>query len=131
MEFLATFVSQDPSQVFVSDVAQNHAAVLAQTVDPEWGPAISQQIREFLEQQLGDLVEIPLADCRQDLCEVQIIGSSATDDQVVRSEISVVSLALTLMKQQPWWSFQIDQESMALTYSPDHRPVWVIFYSRK
>jgi hypothetical protein len=128
-ELLSPFVTDDPTQVFLPESVRNHAAVQSEAVDPDWGPEASQAIRDYLVAQFGDRFEIPVADCRQDLCELEAasrIGGNASDDMRDFGE------AIQRMKKQSWWvTLQFDQETEIIGSSPDGRALFIFFFSRK
>ena len=128
-EILAPFIEDNPAEVFLPDSVRNHAAVQSETVDPDWGPTASHAMRDYLESQLGDRFDIPVVDCRQDLCELEAtgrLGGNSSDD------VRDFERALNEMKQQPWWStFQFDQNTGLAAVSADGRAIIVHFYSRK
>jgi hypothetical protein len=128
-ELLSAFVTDDPTQVFLPESVRIHAAVQSEPVDPDWGPAASQAMRDYLLAQFGDRFEIPVADCRQDLCELEVASRlSGNSDADMRD----FQEALFLMKKQPWWSaLQFDQETGLVGTSPDGRALFVYFFSRK
>ena len=127
-EILAHYIDDDPTQVFLPNSVQYHAAVQSEPIDPEWGPAASQAIRDYLSK-FGDRFEFPLIDCRQDLCELEAVGRLGSNS---RDDLHDFQDALNSMRQQPWWStFQFDQDTGLVSSSPDGRAIIIWFYSRK
>jgi hypothetical protein len=128
-ELLSAFVTDDPTEVFLPESVRIHAAVQSEPVDPEWGPAASQAMRDYLVAQFGDRFEIPVADCRQDLCELEAasrLGGNASQDMHDFED------AIRLMKQQPWWvTLQFDQQTAIVGGAPDGRALFIYFFSRK
>lgn len=123
-DLLAPFLEDDPKQVFLPDTVRNHAAVQAESIDPDWGPAASQAMRDFVQSQLGDQAELVSADCRTDLCELQVVSAVDADSKTPNKFLS-------LMHQQDWWAtLQFDQDSGMITYAPDGRVVMIWYYSR-
>jgi hypothetical protein len=126
-ELLAPFLEDDPKQVFLPDTVRNHAAVQAERVDPEWGPAASQAMRDYLDAQLGNRADLISADCRTDLCELQIVsGLSGNKDADMHDFQHIVAM----FHQQFSKALQLDQDSGMVTFAPDGRIVVIWFYSR-
>jgi hypothetical protein len=128
-EVLSVFVTDDPTQVFLPESVRNHAAVQSENVDPDWGPQASQALRDYLVAQFGDRFDIPVADCRQDLCELEAASRLSTNTS---QDMHDFEDAIQRMKQQPWWTtLQFDQETGIAGRSPDGRGLFIYFFSRK
>lgn len=113
--------------MFVPDTVRNHAAVQAERVDPDWGPAASQAMRDYLDAQLGNRADLISASCRTDLCELQIVsGPSGNKDVDMRDFQHIVAM----FHQQYRTTLQLDQDNGIVTFAPDGRIVMIWFYSR-
>jgi hypothetical protein len=123
-ELIAHFTIDDPTKVFVADSVRYHDAVSAEPVDHDWGPIAEHQIATFMSNQLRPNVEYVWADCRTDLCELNVVSPST-------GSAHDFSEALSKMELEPWWTtLQFDQESGSMTFE-DGRFVAVYFFSRK
>ena len=128
-ELIAPFIEDNSREVFLPDSVRNHAAVQAEPQDPDWGPGASQAMSGYLAEQLGERAEYIYADCRTDLCELQLVsgpGGDASRDQ--RDFQQVVSM----MQREGWWgAYDFDQSSGIVTFSDDGRIILIWFFSRK
>lgn len=128
-ELFLPFIANDPAQVFAPATVTYHGALQAEAVDPEWGPAAAAALRDFIHAQFGERFEIPYADCRQDLCELQVAGRPGGD---LRRDTRDIEEAMGRMKHEPWWAaLQFDQESGIVSSAPDGRMILLWFFSRQ
>lgn len=127
-ELFSPFVEDDPSLVFPPSTVQYHSALRSEPADPDWGPQTAAGLRNFIASQYGDRFEIPVLECRRDLCELQVAGRIGGDSAADMDELQRM---MHLMKQsQLWSSLQLDQETSLLSTSPDGRALWLSFISR-
>jgi len=128
-DLFGPFVGDDPSQVFAPASATYHAAVQGENVDPDWGPAAGDALRQYIRGLFGDRFEIPMADCRQDLCELQIANRPGGDSE---ADIRDLTDAMGKLTQQPWWNaLGFDQQSGMTSYVADGRVIALWFFSRR
>jgi hypothetical protein len=127
-ELFTPFIEDDPSQVFPPSTVHYHAAFQSETADPDWGPSTAAALRNYLISKFGDRFEIPLVDCRQDLCELQVAGRPGSGSAADMNDVQQMML---LLKQSALWSqLQLDQETSIIGSSPDGRALWLSFISR-
>ncbi|MEO7432666.1 MAG: hypothetical protein ABIR62_11725 [Dokdonella sp.] len=128
-ELFSGFVDDDPRNVFLPSSVQYHAAVQSESVDPAWGPAAADALRTFVATQYGNRFELPLVDCRQDLCELRVAGQVGGDQLADMQDFQQL---VEQMKQQPWWSaLEFDQHTGMIGTAPDGRALLLYFFSRK
>ena len=128
-ELFRPFVEDDPKKVFLPPTVQFHAAVQSEPVDPQWSPLAADALSNYVSSQYGERFEMPLVDCRQDLCEIQIAGRIGGDSQ---ADMRDIQQTMSLIKQQPWWTtLQFDQETGVVTMSSDGRVLLLWFFSRE
>jgi hypothetical protein len=128
-ELFSAFVEDDPKNVFLSATAQYHAAVQSETIDPEWAPRAASALRDYITAQFGDRYEVPLVDCRLDLCEMRIAARSGGDAQ---ADLQKMQEAMYRIKGEPWWlPLEFDQDSGSVGVSPDGRALVLWFFSRR
>ena len=128
-ELFSGFVDDDPHNVFLPSSVQYHAAVQSETVDPAWGPAAAEALRNFVATQYGNRFELPLVDCRQDLCELRVAGQVGGDQLADMQDFQQL---VERMKQEPWWSaLEFDQQTGMIGTAPDGRALLLYFFSRK
>ena len=128
-ELFLPFIANDPAQVFAPATVNFHAAVQSEPVDPDWGPAATETLRNYIAFRFGERFEIPYVDCRQDLCELQVAGRIGAD---LRADTRDIQQAMGEMRQQAWWAaLEFDQESGTVGSSPDGRVLVLWFFSRK
>jgi hypothetical protein len=129
LELFSGFVDDDPKNVFLPPSVQYHAAVESETVDPAWGPAAADALRGYLTSRFGDRFELPLVDCRQDLCELRVAGQVG-GDQI--TDMHDIQEAVRLMRQEPWWTaLEFDQDTGLIGTATDGRALLLWFFSRK
>ena len=63
-------VTDDHKHAFQSQAISAHATVQAEEIDPQWGPAANQQIERYFKAEFGDRYDMPMIDCRTNICEV-------------------------------------------------------------
>lgn len=127
-ELFTPFVEDDPSLVFPPSTVQYHSALQSETPDPDWGPSTAAALRNSITSQYGDRFDIPLVECRRDLCELQVAGRIGGDSAADMGELQRM---IQRMKQsQLWSSLQLDQETSLVSTSPDGRALWLSFISR-
>jgi hypothetical protein len=128
-ELFSGFVEDDPRNVFLPSSVQYHAAVQSEPVDPAWGPEAADALRKFIAAQYGDRFELPLVDCRQDLCELRVAGRVGGDQLADMQDFQQL---VERMKQEPWWSaLEFDQQTGMIGTAPDGRALLLYFFSRK
>lgn len=121
-QLLSRFTDDDPTQVFQPEAVRYHSAVQAEPVDPDWGAEAQAALQNFFSSELAQYNAYVVADCRTDLCELQIVADG-TDSKTFYN-------ALKAFKQQGLWNaLQFDQDSGAITYDGG-RTVLVYFFSR-
>jgi hypothetical protein len=108
--------------VFQPESVRYHSAVEAEPMDPDWGIEAQAALQNFFSSQLAQYNPYVIANCRTDLCELQIVGDG-TDSKMFYN-------ALRLFKQQgAWAALQFDQETGAITYDGG-KVVLIYFFSR-
>jgi len=128
-ELFSGFVEDDPRNVFLPSSVQYHAAVQSEAVDPAWGPAAAEALRTFVAAQYGNRFELPLVDCRQDLCELRVAGQVGGDQLADMQDFQQL---VGQMKEEPWWSaLEFDQQTGMIGTAPDGRALLLYFFSRK
>jgi len=128
-ELFSGFVDDDPRNVFLPSSVQYHAGVQSESVDPAWGPAAADALRNFVATQYGNRYELPLVDCRQDLCELRVAGQVGGDQLADMQDFQQL---VERMKQEPWWSaLEFDQQTGMIGTAPDGRALLLYFFSRK
>jgi hypothetical protein len=121
-QLVARFTEDDPTQVFQPETVRYHSAVQAEPIDDDWGPQAQAALRDFFSSQLAQLNPYVVADCRTDLCELQIV-SDGTDSKLFYK-------AIEAFKQQgAWTALQFDQDSGAISYEGG-RTILIYFFSR-
>ena len=128
-ELFSGFIQDDPAAVFLPSSVQYHAAVQGETVDPDWGPSAAARLREYIALQYANRFEVPLADCRRDLCELQVAGRLGAN---VDADMREVEMMMQVLRRAPLWSaLQLDQETTIIGMSPDGRALLLAFISRR
>jgi len=128
-ELFDGFIKNDPSQVFAPATVNYHAAVQGETQDPQWGPAAAAALRDYIVDHFGDRYEIPYVDCRQDLCELQVVSRLGGDRD---NDMRDIQLWMSQMRHEPWWTtLEFDQEHGIVTTAQDDRVILLWFFSRK
>ena len=124
-------LAKTKDSIFIQPTTQGHEAVLAEKIDPEWSPAANQQLMDYLSAQLGERIEVPVIDCRENICELLAagkLGGSVNDDSMDFQRM------LADMHSQQWWSaLGFDQQGtqFMVTFSPDGRPLFFVYLTRK
>lgn len=127
-ELFTPFVEDDPSLVFPPSTVQYHSTLQSEPTDPDWGPSTAEALRNYIASQYRDRFDIPLVECRRDLCELQVAGRMGGDSAADMDELQRM---IHLMKQSPLWSsLQLDQETSLVSTSADGRALWLSFISR-
>jgi hypothetical protein len=128
-KLLSDFINGNRDSVFVDSMTQGHDATQAEQIDPAWSPSANQQLRDYIAQQFGDRFETPVIDCRTDICELMAagrVGGSMSDDSMDFQR------AMSTMHKQAWWSMiGFDQQWMSVSTSPDGRPLFILYITRK
>lgn len=128
-DLFSGFVDDDPSVVFLPSSVQYHAALESETVDPSWGPAAADALRNAITAHYGDRFELPLVDCRQDLCELRVAGRVGGDQLADMQDFQQL---VSMMKAEPWWlALGFDQQTGMIGTAPDGRALLLYFFSRK
>jgi len=127
-ELVADFLADNPAEVFPPESIRYHAAVQSEQSDPDWGPAASQAMCDFVIGALGARIETPVCECRTNLCELDLVGRNSGPGNEDANDFQQV---ISAMRQQPWWTtFGFDQQTGTSTFSPDGRAVMIFFFSR-
>jgi hypothetical protein len=122
-QLVARFTEDDPTQVFQPETVRYHSAVQAEPIDDNWGPQAQAALQDFFSSQLAQLNPYVIADCRTDLCELQIV-SDGTDSKLFYKVIGAFK------QQGAWTALQFDQETGAITYEGG-KVVLIYFFSRR
>ena len=121
-QLLSRLTDDDPTQVFQPETVRYHSAVQAEPVDPDWGVQAQAELQNFFSAELAQYNPYVAADCRTDLCELEIVADG-TDSKAFY-------YALGAFKQQGEWNaLQFDQDSGAISYEGG-QTVLVYFFSR-
>jgi hypothetical protein len=128
-ELFSGFVEDDPRTVFLPSSVHYHAAVQSESVDPAWGPAAAEALRNFVATRYGNRFELPLVDCRQDLCELRVAGQVGGDQLADMQDFQQL---VQDMKRESWWTaLEFDQQTGMIGTAPDGRALLLYFFSRK
>ena len=121
-QLLSRFTDDDPTQVFQPESVRYHSAVQAEPVDPDWGSQAQAELQNFFSSELAQYNPYVAADCRTDLCELQIV-TDGTDAKMFYE-------ALRAFKQQGFWNaLNFDQDTGSISYDGG-KTVLVYFFSR-
>jgi hypothetical protein len=121
-QLLSRFTDDDPTQVFQPESVRYHSAVEAEPVDPDWGAQAQAELQDFFTLELAQYNPYVTADCRTDLCELQIVADG-TDAKMFYE-------ALRAFKQHGFWNaLDFDQDTGSISYDGG-KTVLVYFFSR-
>lgn len=127
-QLLANFIERLGHSAFQSPITQGHTAMLAEQPDPSWSPAASNQLNQYLSQQLGDRFEFPVVQCQSNICEIQAAGFPGVSGDPAASAFQEV---VGKMHQQPWWSdLGFDEQILSVT-DEEGRMLFIVYVTRK
>jgi hypothetical protein len=130
-KLLADAIDEQRKSIWISPTTQGHDAVQAEAVDPDWSLQTNQQLRDYLSDQFGNRFEVPVVDCRENICELQAAGQLGG---ALDLDTADFQRAIMAMRDQPWWKaigLDMTTINVEVTSSPDGRPLFIVYIIRK